>query len=104
MTADQINQIDLLRTLTRDLLNSARRGDWDTATHLETQRRPLLYRVFGEVAPGSHVQHQTLLHEILDVDREIMRLAQQHREELGGLLRQVGHGRVALKAYGSNSR
>lgn len=104
MIADQNNQIDLLKALTRNLLDSAHAGDWETATRLEETRRPLLYRVFGEVAPGSHVQHQALLHEILNADREIMRLAQQHREELGGLLRQVGHGRSALRAYESNSR
>jgi hypothetical protein len=33
-----------------------------------------------------------------------MQLAQQRRGELGGRLRQVGHGRSALKAYDGNRR
>lgn len=97
--ADNPNDITRLRGLTQDLLNSARAGDWDAAVVIETERRPLLYTIFGEVAPGTHIRHQALLNEILAVDREIMQLAQQRRVELGGLLRQVGNGRAALKAY-----
>lgn len=94
--------IERLRGLTRELLKCAESGDWDGAVAIETERRPLLYSVFSEVAPGTHLQRQALLNEILVADREIMQLAQRHREELGGLLRQVGQGRSALKAYGDN--
>lgn len=98
------NQIDLLKSLTRELLISARAGEWDKTTLLETERRPLLYQVFGMGSTGQHVQHQALLQEILSADREIMQLAEQRRDELGNLLQQVGHGRTALKAYESNRR
>ncbi len=97
------DQIDLVKSLTRELLISARAGEWDKTTLLETERRPLLYQVFGAVGQGQHVQHRALLQEILSADREIMQLAQQRRDELAGLLHQVGHGRTALKAYESNS-
>lgn len=94
--------IERLRAMTRELLGRARSGDWDAAVDIESERRPLLYSVFGGVAPGTHVQHRDLLNEILAADREIMLLAQQRRDELGGLLRQVGVGQSALKAYDSN--
>ena len=102
--ADSPNDISRLRDLTEELLSQARSGDWDAAVIVENERRPLLYKVFGEVAPGTHVQHRALLNEILTVDREIMQLAQQRRDELGGMLRQVGNGRAALKAYDDNRR
>lgn len=104
MTDAARNQIDLLKSLTRELLISARAGEWDKTTLLETERRPLLYQVFDTVSTGQHVQHQALLQEILSADREIMQLAEHRRDELGSLLHQVGHGRIALKAYESNKR
>jgi hypothetical protein len=103
MAATQ-SDIERLRGLTQDLLERAQSGDWDGAVALESERRPLLYSVFGDVAPGTHSRHQSLLSEILTADREIMQLAQQRRDEVGGLLRQVGHGRSALKAYDGNRR
>lgn len=96
------SDVTRLRALTQELLGCAQCGDWDAAVAIETERRPLLYSVFGAVTPGTHVQHQALLNEILSADREIMQLAQQRRDELGGHLRQVGHGRSALKAYDDN--
>lgn len=104
MSAPAGDDVDRLRSLTRDLLERARSGDWDAAVDIETERRPLLYEVFGDVAPGTHVRHRDLLKEILAADQEIMLLAQQRRDELGGLLRQVGVGKSALKAYDSNRR
>lgn len=98
------SDIARLRGLTQDLLGCAHSGDWDAAVAIETERRPLLYSVYSDVAPGTHIQHRALLEEILAADREIMQLAQQRRDELGGLLRQVGHGRSALKAYDDNRR
>lgn len=102
-TAVESDQIDMLMSLTQDLLRSARAADWDATTQLEAERRPLLYQVFGSVTPGKHIRYHSLLQEILSVDREIMQLAQQRRDELASLLHQVGHGRTALKAYESNS-
>lgn len=104
MTAVESEQIDMLMSLTQDLLRSARAADWDATTQLEADRRPLLYQIFGAVTPGKHIRYRSLLQEILSVDREIMQLAQQRRDELAGLLHQVGHGRTALKAYESNTR
>ena len=98
------DQIDRLKSLTQELLRSARAADWDATTQLEAERRPLLYQIFGAVTPGQHIRYRALLQEILSVDREVMRLAQHRRDELAGLLHQVGHGRSALKAYESNTR
>ncbi|MFA7387177.1 MAG: flagellar protein FliT [Thiohalobacteraceae bacterium] len=96
------NEVDRLQTLTGALLAAAKSGEWDKAAALEEERRPLLYRVFGEAAPGTQTQQLELLRTILSVDRDITELAQQRREELGGMLRQVGQGRAALRAYESN--
>lgn len=102
MIAEETAGSERLRALTQELLACARRGDWEKASGLEVERRPGLYRVFGGMALGINVQHQTLLTEVLAADREILRLAQQRRAELGGLLQQVNQGRTALRAYESN--
>ncbi|MFN2308630.1 MAG: flagellar protein FliT [Gammaproteobacteria bacterium] len=100
------NQADIarLRALTQALLGSAESGDWDAVARVEGERRGLLYAVFGTDGSGAQAGRQALLNEILSADRQIVRLAQQHRDELGGLLRQVGHGRTVLKAYDDNRR
>jgi len=104
MAPVESDRVDRLRSLTQDLLNAARAGDWDATTQLEAERRPLLYQIFGAVMPGQHIRYRALLQDILSVDREVMQLAQCRRDELAGLLHQVGHGRSALKAYESNTR
>lgn len=104
MTTVESGQIDMLMSLSHNLLHCARAGDWDATTQLEAERRPLLYQIFGAVTRGKHIRYHTLLQDILSVDREIMQLAQQRRDELAGLLHQVGQGRTALKAYESNTR
>lgn len=103
MSEQDIENIAKLRELTQQLLERARAEDWEAAADIENTRRPLLYGVFGQVVPGTHVRHRALLNEILAADREIIALAQQRHAELAELLRQAGQGRVALKAYGANS-
>lgn len=94
-----------LRALTQNLLAKANAGDWDAVIAIESDRRPLLSCVFGaSVPPDIHPQYQMLINEILSADREIMHLAQQRRDELVGLLRQVGLGRTACHVYEGNSR
>lgn len=102
MASKATYDIERLKALSRALLASARDGEWETAASLEAERRPLLYRIFGEIPPGTHLQHQTLLNEVLLADRKIMDLAKQRQGELGSMLRQVGQGRSALRAYENN--
>lgn len=87
------------------MLAKANAGDWDAVVAIESDRRPLLPQVFGAtVTPAAHAQYQTLIIEILSADQQIIRMAQQRRDELAGLLRQVGQGRAACQAYEGNSR
>lgn len=104
MSEQQSADIQQLRSLTQQLLNSASAADWDAATAIEADRRPLMYQVFGRIVPGDHGLHQALLNEILSADREIIRLAKQRHAELAKLLRQMNQGRSAHEAYTSNSR
>ena len=103
MNAGDSDNVARLRALTQQLLESARVGEWEIAADIETERRPLLYAVFGQVEQGTHVRHRALLNEILAADREIIERAQSCREELAGMLRRTGTGRAAVKAYGANS-
>lgn len=99
------NDAAQLRALTRELLLKAKAGDWDTVVALESERRPLLYRLFGAaVAPAEQPHYRALIGEILSTDRELTQLAQQRREELAGALRKIGAGRSGCQAYVANSR
>lgn len=95
--------VERLRSLTRQLLACAAAADWDSATAIEADRRPLLYRVFGGVSHGGHTRYRALLQEILVADQEIIHLAKQRHGELTGLLRQLGQGRSACRVYEGNT-
>lgn len=99
-----LRAIAQLRTLTLSLLERAQAGDWDNVTLLERERKPLLQAVLGPEGPLPQAQREALLQAILGSDREVVRLAEARRDELGGLLRQTGQGRTVVKAYDSNSR
>ncbi|MBZ0072868.1 MAG: flagellar protein FliT [Gammaproteobacteria bacterium] len=93
-----------LHGLTRDLLARARAGDWEAVAVVEHERRPVLQAVCTALAPHGAGTYEALLTEILAADREVIQLAQQHRDELGGQLREMGHGRNAVRAYGQHRR
>lgn len=93
-----------LGELTRELLACARAGDWDTAAAVEHERRALLPTVCDTAAATGLGECRELLTEILAVDRDIIRLALQHRDELGGQLREMTRGRTALRAYSQNRK
>ena len=86
-------------------MQCAQAGDWDAVVNLERERKPLLYAVFN--APSLlqlPQQRDALINSILEADHEVVQLAKQHQEKLGGLLRQTGQGRSVVVAYDSNRR
>ena len=93
-----------VRALTEDLLLCARMGDWASAAAVEHERRALLPTVCDTAAATGLGECRELLAEILAVDRDIIRLALQHRDELGGQLREMTRGRTALRAYSQNRK
>ena len=97
-----VQATDQLRRLTQEILDCARKGDWDNAIKIEADRRPLLQVVFAATTPDPKLK--PLLEEILAVDQEIVTLTQHRHDELAGQVRQVGRGRTALRAYERNSR
>jgi len=94
--------LDALLSLTQALLGSAKAGDWERVTVLESERRPLIYAAFaaGGVAVGDNPDRQAVIREILDADRQVMDLARQQRDDLQSQLRDLGYGKSALRAYG----
>lgn len=90
--------------LTQELLARARAGDWDTVAAVEQERRALLPVVCDAATATRFGEYRELLTEILAVDRDIIRLALQHRDELGGQLREMTRGRTALRAYSQNRK
>lgn len=97
--------LDALLSLTRELLGSAQAGDWERVTILEGERRPFIHAIFpADVTVGDDSYRRAAIREILDADRQVMDLARQQRDRLQSQLRDLGHGRSALRAYGQNQK
>ncbi|MFZ5620716.1 MAG: flagellar protein FliT [Pseudomonadota bacterium] len=97
--------LDSLLSLTRELLGSAEAGDWERVTILEGERRPLIHAIFpADAAVGDDSYRRAAIREILEADRQVMDLARQQRDRLQLQLRDLGHGRSALRAYGQNQK
>ena len=102
--AVSISELDQVRALTQALFDCAHSGDWEGVVALEAERRTLLYALFDGAPRPVEGPARTLISDILKMDQEVMSLTQQRRGDLSDWLRQVGHGRSALKAYDSNTR
>ena len=99
-----VDGFDQVRVLTQAMLDCAHSGDWEGIVAIEAKRRALLYALFDGVSRPAEGPARTLISDILKMDQEVMSLTQQRRGDLSDWLRQVGHGRSALKAYDSNTR
>ncbi len=97
--------LDSVLSLTRELLGSALASDWERVTTLEAERRPLIHAIFtADATVGDDPVRRAAIREILDADRQVMDLTRQQRDWLQLQLRDLGHGRSALRAYGQNQK
>lgn len=90
--------------LTRKMRDAARVGDWESLTAWEGMRRALLDRRFEGLppSPGDTAENQslhTLVLDILDIDREVLALSIQARNEAETVLSQIRAGKAAMRAY-----
>lgn len=99
---DQLLQ-EIVR-LSHRIHDHARVGEWDSAGTLEQERRGLIEDCFAQnpafadtdVAAG-RIRH------LIDLDREVVALADRKRHEIGDELCRLQQGRSATKAYHQNT-
>ncbi len=93
--------------LCRLMLECAERGDWDTVTSRERERRECLGRYFSaEPAPGGSAATglAEAIREIVAIDQRIIALGQVRRNEIVASLRALENGRRGAAAYREGRR
>lgn len=93
--------------LTREMLNSAREGDWDALLEFEVKRNALLENpmakgeILAEVNVAEQKQLATFIRDILAADAETRTLAGAWMGELQNILSSIGTEKKLSKAYGT---
>ncbi|CAK0775860.1 flagellar protein FliT [Gammaproteobacteria bacterium] len=90
--------------LTRKMRDAARAGEWETLAALEGTRRILFNRHFKSQPPGVVIPEENhplraIILEILDIDREVLALSVEARNEAATILSQIKAGKAAIRAY-----
>lgn len=96
---------DRVVVLSREMLERARAGEWQSVIDLEGRRQALMSRFFCPAPPPDQLQRLAdRIREVLDLDREVMELGRQGMQDLSHQLDQIGAGRKAVRAYAANER
>jgi len=91
--------------VTREMLNSAREGDWDALLEFELKRNALLEdrMAKGEILTDGDAaeekQMAALIRDILEADAEIKTLTRAWMGELQDILGSIGTEKKLNKAY-----
>ena len=86
------------------MLKMANDSNWDELVDIEEQRRNLIHDFFSSPAEIEDVPEITEgTKNILDIDRQIMEMSKNHRDELGTQLSDMKQGSRVSKAYMQNS-
>ncbi|MFA7618489.1 MAG: flagellar protein FliT [Thiohalomonadaceae bacterium] len=92
-----------LVSLSEQMLECARKGEWDAVPVLETQRREGLEAFFSNATlPEEAAFIEPALEGILEIDRQLIELATESREVAAAKLKDLQQGRRAQSAYNSN--
>jgi hypothetical protein len=97
-------------TLSEQMLSLARQGEWERLTERQVERQQMIEQVFpldlGAMAAGPVGADGAArqIREILDLDKQLMRLARAQQQEIGQTLGKLNQGRVATRAYQETSR
>ena len=93
-----------LLLLTRDMLVTAKTGDWDSVLSFEEKRRAHIERFFATPVSAQEADavRQGIL-EILDSDKRLLRLSQQQRRKRSAAVLQFRQKAAAQQAYAATA-
>ncbi len=75
-------------------------GNWNEVVRLEQERRDLIADCFAPDNPFQDNERAARrIRRILDRDRGLMAMGEDHKSELGATLQKVQRGRSAARAY-----
>lgn len=90
-------------TLTKQMLDAARHGQWDDLPELQADRQAALTVLEDPVLPVDARAETLYLQQMLDTEPALVALVQAQRSELSGFLRDLQTGRSMSQAYGQVS-
>ncbi|WP_435104267.1 flagellar protein FliT [Arhodomonas sp. AD133] len=110
-SADPLSVADRERTarrlleLTQEMLKLGEGGDWVAFAEREVERQRLSQELFATPVPRDAAPVVAdCVRRVLDLDQELITLAESHREEAARALQDVQRGRQATDAYRRFSR
>jgi hypothetical protein len=96
----RIADLQRLVELTRSMLEKAQASLWDEVVEMEAERRELISAFFLDpVLPEIASPVGEGIRLILAMDSQIEALGLAEKEAMGQALRQMEHGKKAVKAY-----
>lgn len=94
-----------LLTLTREMLELARRQDWAGLAQRELERQDVARELFASPVPREDASTVAdCVRQVLDLDQELITLSEAGREDAARAMQEVRTGREAAKAYRRFSR
>lgn len=94
-----------LLELTREMLDLGRDGDWVLFAQREEERQNLSRAIFATPVPREAAPAVAeCIRRVLDLDQELITLAEAHRDKAARAMREVQRGRQAADAYRRFSR
>lgn len=94
-----------LLELTREMLDLGRVGDWVLFAQREEERQALSRTIFATPVPRAAAPLVAdCIRRVLDLDQELITLAEAHRDQASRAMRDAQRGRQAANAYRRFSR
>lgn len=94
-----------LLDLTREMLDLGRAGDWVLFAQREEERQNLSRVIFATPVPRAAAPLVAdCIRRVLDLDQELISLAEAHRDKAARAMRETQRGRQAADVYRRFSR
>ena len=105
-TAQRVEAMDgsdweRIMALSREMLDGARKQEWDRVCELQNDRFKLVRRYFeGSPATEALEGIRADVSALLEMDQEVTELGRKARHELADGIKALRNGRTAQRAYG----
>jgi Flagellar protein FliT len=104
MDAMRRQQFAEIISLSRDMLETAGRLEWDKVAELEERRKQLVMDCFREPVPKQDAAEvAAVIKEILNLDQQVTELGKQCQTALGSEIHSHKRGHAATSAYLSHT-
>lgn len=102
---DHVQAARRLLELTREMLDLGKAGDWVLFAQREQERQSLSRAIFATPVPREAAPLVAdCIRRVLDLDQELITLAEEQREKAARTMREVQRGRFAANTYRRFSR